>query len=65
MNGSFDGLVIGEQVNHALSRVVVKEQLEVPVGLRSSRRAAGKEVFFIRDERGFNVTWVGGDGLPE
>src|SRR5271156_3874478 len=61
----FDGLVIGEQVNHALRRVVVEEQLEVPVSLRSSGRTAGKEVLFIRDERGFNVTGVGGDGLPE
>jgi hypothetical protein len=61
----FDGLVIGEQVNHAQRRVVVEEQLVVPVSLRSSGRAAGKEVSLIRDERAFNVTWVGGDGLTE
>src|SRR6202034_3911869 len=58
-------LVIGKQINRTLRRVFVEEQLEVPVSLRSGGRAARKEVLFIREERGFNVTGAGGYGLPE
>ena len=59
------GPVIGEQVNYALRRVVVEEQLEVPLRLRSSRCAARKEIRLIRDERCFNVTGVGNERFPK
>jgi hypothetical protein len=44
-----DRLVIIEELNHALRRVVLEEQLEVPLSFRGSGRAARKEFFFIHD----------------
>ena len=52
-----------EQVEQTLRSIVVEAELEVPVGLCSSGRAAMKQFLFIREERGFNVTGVGGDGF--
>jgi hypothetical protein len=42
--------------------VVGEEVVEDPFRIRSRERDAGKEILFIRDERGFNVTEVGGNG---
>jgi hypothetical protein len=42
--------------SQTLRRGFFEEQLEVPVSLSGGRRTARKEVLFIRDERGFNVT---------
>src|ERR1700743_1476322 len=61
----FDWLVIGKQIDHALRRVFIEKQFEVPVSLRGGRRAARKEVLLIRDERGFNLTGVSGYSVPE
>jgi len=55
-----DRLVAGKQINHALRRVVVEEQLDVPVNLRCGGRAAKKHILFVHAECGFNVTGVGG-----
>lgn len=60
-----DGLVIGKQINHALRRVFVEEQLDIPVCLRSGGCAPRKKVIFVCAECGFNITRVGGYGLPE
>ena len=58
------GPITREQVEQTLRRIVVEAELEVPVRLRSSGRAAGEQVPFIREERGFNVTGVGSNGRP-
>jgi hypothetical protein len=59
------GLVAGEEVKQALRRVRAETHLEDPFRVRSLGRAARKEVLLIREERGFKVTGVGGDGLAD
>ena len=44
---------------------VTEAQLEERIRLRSSGRAAQKEVLFLGNERAFNVARLGGDKLPE
>jgi hypothetical protein len=60
-----DRLVTGKEVQQALRRVIAVTHLEDPVRLRGFGFAAGKESLFVREERGFNVTRVGGNGLAE
>jgi hypothetical protein len=59
------GPVADEQVDQTLRRIVIEAQFEIPVRLCSSGRTARKQILFIREERGFNVTGVCGDGLPQ
>src|ERR1700683_1964892 len=60
-----DRLVTGKKVQQALRRVIAETHLENPVRLRCFGRAAGKQSLLVSEERGFNVTRVGGYGLAE
>ncbi len=59
------GRFSAEHVDQAMRCVVAEEILTELIRLRSGKCTAGKEVLFIGEERGFNVTGVGGDGPPE
>src|ERR1700733_1646808 len=59
------GLVAGEEIKQALGRVGAETHLENLFRLSGLGRATGKEILLVGEERGFNVTGVGGDGLAE
>jgi hypothetical protein len=51
-----------KQINHTLRRVLIEEQLEVPVSFRGGGCTARKKILLIRVERSFNVAGVGDYG---